>query len=223
MLFHLQGHIKETPETVELRKEVNYSREQTRIQCKQLHDIDMRMKQNEQSLMLKEQELQQLLEELYIQEIYADNALETAIVNTTPNRPTTPSGNLLNMSTFKMHSPNSINHLLNSSQNRQASGTNNTNNVVHLHHNDMHNESSHQNETIDSFENGNTNNNELNMTHDRERMVELIINERNSFNNSNIDFMQQQQQKQLTMENALGKLTTQLLLRIEFLKCQGNI
>lgn len=159
--------------------------------------------------MLKEQELQQLLEELYIQEIYADNALETAIVNTTPNRPTTPSGNLLNMSTFKMHSPNSINNLLNSSQNKQAlsatKNNNNNNNVVHLHHADLHNESSHQNETIDSFENGN-NNNEANLTHDRERMVELIINERNSFNNSNIDFMQQQQ-KQLTMENAFGKLT----------------
>lgn len=164
----------------------------------------MRMKQNEQSLMLKEQELQQLLEELYIQEIYADNALETAIVNTTPNRPTTPSGNLLNMSTFKMHSPNSINNLLNSSQNKQALSAAN-NNVVHLHHADLHNESSHQNETIDSFENGH-NNNEANLTHDRERMVELIINERNSFNNSNIDFMQQQQ-KQLTMENAFDQQT----------------
>lgn len=75
----------ESSETVELRNEVNYSREQTRIQCKQLHDLDLRMRQNETSLMVKEQQLQQLLEELYIQEIYADNALETAIT-TTPNQ-----------------------------------------------------------------------------------------------------------------------------------------
>lgn len=63
----------ESPETLELRKEVNVSREQTRLQCKQLHDLDLKMRQNEQSLMLKEQQLQQLLEELYIQEIYSDN------------------------------------------------------------------------------------------------------------------------------------------------------
>jgi len=75
----------ESVETVELRNEVNYSREQTRIQCKQLHDLDLRMRQNEQSLMVKEQQLQQLLEELYIQEIYADNALESAINTNTTN------------------------------------------------------------------------------------------------------------------------------------------
>lgn len=190
----------ETPETEELRKEVNYSREQTRLQCKQLHDLDMRMKQNEQNLMSKEQELQQLLEELYIQEIYADNVLETAITNTntTPNRPTTPSGNNLsgmNMSSFKLsaNSPNSVNNLV---------SMNNKSSMVNLHHDqDAHNESSGmQNETMDSFEN-----NENNITHDREKMVELIINERNSFNNSNIDFMQQQ--KRIAMENALDHHT----------------
>ena len=63
----------ECPEVVELRKEVNNSREQTRIQCKQLHDLDLKMRQNEQNLMLKEQELNQLLEQLYVQEVYTDN------------------------------------------------------------------------------------------------------------------------------------------------------
>lgn len=66
----------ETPETAELRKEVTLSREQTRLQCKQLHDLDAKMRSNEHNLMMREQQLQQLLEELYIQEIYADNALE---------------------------------------------------------------------------------------------------------------------------------------------------
>ena len=66
----------ECPEVVELRKEVNNSREQTRIQCKQLHDLDLRMRQNEQTLMLKEQELNQLLEQLYVQEVYTDNVHE---------------------------------------------------------------------------------------------------------------------------------------------------
>jgi hypothetical protein len=71
----------ETPETLELRKEVTLSREQTRLQCKQLHDLDAKMRSNEQTLMVREQQLQQLLEELYIQEIYADNAWEKAITN----------------------------------------------------------------------------------------------------------------------------------------------
>lgn len=69
----------ETPETAELRKEVTLSREQTRLQCKQLHDLDAKIRTNEHSLMMREQQLQQLLEELYIQEIYADNALEKAL------------------------------------------------------------------------------------------------------------------------------------------------
>lgn len=63
-------------ETMQLRKEVSLSREQTRIQCKQLHDLDAKMRLNEQSLALKEQQLQKLLEELYIEEMYADSALE---------------------------------------------------------------------------------------------------------------------------------------------------
>ena len=151
----------ETPETVELRNEVNYSREQTRLQCKQLHDLDMRMKQNEQSLMAKEQQLQQLLEELYIQEIYADNALETAITGA-PAAPPTNTTNF-NMSTFKMSnsSPNSsIGQLmLNKAEEQQQQLPN---------------------DTVDSFEND-----------AQEKMVELIINERNSFNNSSIDFIQQ--------------------------------
>ena len=83
----------DSPETMELRKEVNMSREQTRLQCKQLHDLDLRMRQNEQSLMMKEQQLQQLLEELYIQEIYADNAIESAITNTK----NTSSNNTINL------------------------------------------------------------------------------------------------------------------------------
>ena len=70
-------------ETLELRKEVSLSREQTRVQCKQLHDLDARMRLHEQSLAQKEQQLQQLLEELYIQEMYADDAVEAAILNTT--------------------------------------------------------------------------------------------------------------------------------------------
>jgi hypothetical protein len=79
--------LNETPETIELRQEVYMSREQTRLQCKQLHDLDLRMRQSEQSLMLKEQQLQQLLEELYIQEIYADNALESVINQNADNVP----------------------------------------------------------------------------------------------------------------------------------------
>lgn len=66
----------ECPEVFELRKEVNSSREQTRIQCKQLHDLDLKMRQNEQNLMLKEQELNQLLEQLYVQEVYTDSNQE---------------------------------------------------------------------------------------------------------------------------------------------------
>ncbi|RNA22567.1 hypothetical protein BpHYR1_046939 [Brachionus plicatilis] len=66
----------ECPEVVELRKEVNNSREQTRIQCKQLHDLDHKMRQSEQNLMLKEQELNQLLEQLYVQEVYTDYGQE---------------------------------------------------------------------------------------------------------------------------------------------------
>lgn len=73
-----------TPETAELRKEVALSREQTRLQCKQLHDLDAKMRSNEHNLMMREQQLQQLLEELYIQEIYADNAFEKALTNTNP-------------------------------------------------------------------------------------------------------------------------------------------
>ena len=156
----------ETPETLELRNEVNYSREQTRLQCKQLHDLDMRMKQNEQSLMAKEQQLQQLLEELYIQEIYADNALETAITGAPPASTTATTANTtnFNMSTFKLSnsSPNSsIGQLmLNKAEEQQQQQL--------------------PNDTVDSFEND-----------AQEKMVELIINERNSFNNSSIDFIQQ--------------------------------
>lgn len=62
-----------------------------------------------------------------------------------------------------------------------------------------------QNETIESFENEN------NCTHDREKMVELIINERNSFNNSNIDFIQLQQQKRIAMENTLDLQTRRVI------------
>ncbi len=181
-----------TPETEELRKEVNYSREQTRLQCKQLHDLDMCMKQNEQSLMSKEQELQHLLEELYIQAIYADNALESAITNTV-NRPTTPSGQQhLNMSTFKLNSsssPSSINNVMNGGNSRN-------NSAVNLQQESMLNVTAGglANETVDSFENEN------NCTQDR---VELMINERNSFNSSNIDFIQIQQQKRIAMDNSV--------------------
>ena len=79
----------ETPEMAELRKEVTLSREQTRLQCKQLHDLDAKMRTNEHSLMMREQQLQQLLEELYIQEIYADNALEEAIGLSNVHHPAT--------------------------------------------------------------------------------------------------------------------------------------
>lgn len=72
----------ESPETLELRKEVNLSREKTRMQCKQLHDLDLCMRQNEQSLMSKEQELHQLLEVMLVEEIYTENALEKAITST---------------------------------------------------------------------------------------------------------------------------------------------
>jgi hypothetical protein len=67
----------DTAETIELRKEVSLSREQTRIQCKQLHDLDAKMRLSEQNLLLKEQQLQQLLEDLYVQEIYADNVIDS--------------------------------------------------------------------------------------------------------------------------------------------------
>jgi len=182
-----------TPETEELRKEVNYSREQTRLQCKQLHDLDMCMKQNDQNLMTKEQELQNLLEELYIQEIYADNAIESAIISTA-NRPTTPSGQLhLNMSTFKLNnssSPSSINNVMN--------GNSKNNSVINLQHESSLNltggGSGFPNETIDSFENEN------NCTQDR---AELIINENKSLN---VDFTNMHQQKKITIEkfNTLG-------------------
>lgn len=78
--------VSETPETAELRKEVTLSREQTRLQCKQLHDLDAKIRSNEQSLMIREQQLQQLLEELYIQEIYADNALEKALTTSSQDQ-----------------------------------------------------------------------------------------------------------------------------------------
>lgn len=200
-----QDNSSETPETEELRKEVNYSREQTRLQCKQLHDLDMRMKQNEQNLMEKEQEVQQLLEELYIQEIYADNVLETAITNTTPNRPVTPSGSnnnnsnsSFNMSTLKLNNSNS------SPNNFGLSGS--KSNIINMQEQQQQQlqQADGQNETVESFENEN------NCTHDREKMVELIINERNSFNNSNIDFIQLQQQKRIAMENTLGKFSCKI-------------
>lgn len=88
------------PEVDEFRREVNVSREQTRMQCKQLHDLDLRMRQSEQSLMSREQELQQLLEQLYIQEIYADNAIESAITSTPASSTTTST------STCKSPTPN---------------------------------------------------------------------------------------------------------------------
>jgi len=50
------------------------------------------------------------------------------------------------------------------------------------------------NDTVDSFENEN------NVTQDRDKMVELMINERNSFNNSSIDFIQMQ--KRIAIENS---------------------
>jgi len=138
--------------------------------------------------------IQQLLEELYIQEIYADNAIESAITSTA-NRPTTPSGQQhhLNMSTFKLNSsssPSSINNVMNG-----GCGTSKNNSFVNLQQENILNLTGGglPNETIDSFENEN------NCTQDR---VELIINERNSFNSSNIDFIQIQQQKRIAMENS---------------------
>lgn len=181
--------VNETPESRELKKEVNYSREQTRLQCKQLHDLDMCMKQNEQSLMGKEQELQQLLEELYIQEIYADSAIESGISGGS-NRPVTPSGQV-NMSTFKLSggsASSTVNNLM--SQLHGDSVMNLTGGGGGLP----------MNETVDSF----GDNNENNCTQER---VELIINERNSFNSSNIDFIQIQQQKRIAMENTLENQT----------------
>ena len=130
----------ETPETAELRKEVNCSREQTRLQCKQLHDIDVRMRHKEQSVAAKEQEVQRLLEELYIQEIYAEGAIEAAI-------------------------------------------------------------GASENEAVDAGEHGDE---RARGARGRERMVELIINERNSFNSSHVDFVQLQQ-KRLTMDGVLGE------------------
>lgn len=73
--------MSDSPEIIELRKDVNQSREQTRIQCKQLHDLDLRMRQNEQNLMLKEQELNQLLEQLYVQEVYTEEAKTPIVEN----------------------------------------------------------------------------------------------------------------------------------------------
>lgn len=198
--------LSDTPETEELRKEVNYSREKTRLQCKQLHDLDMRMKQNEQNLMSREQELQQLLEELYIQEIYADNVLETAITNTTPNRPTTPSSNHNVLSTFKTSS-NSPNNLRGGDD------------VISNPH---ENSTGVQNDTVNSFEN-NCNENNNCSTVDREKMVELIINERNSFNNSNIDFIQLQQQKRIAMENALENHTKRQMRMFNESNLEDNV
>jgi hypothetical protein len=72
-LLQTSSNLIETPETVKLKKEVNQSREQTRVQCKELHDLDLRMRQNESVLNHKENELKNLLEELYLHEIYLDS------------------------------------------------------------------------------------------------------------------------------------------------------
>ena len=88
----------------------------------------------------KEQEVQRLLEELYIQEIYAEGAIEAAI-------------------------------------------------------------GASENEAVDAGERGDE---RARGARGRERMVELIINERNSFNSSHVDFVQLQQ-KRLTMDGVLGE------------------
>jgi hypothetical protein len=72
-LLQVSSTLVETPETVKLKKEVTSSREQTRVQCKELHDLDLRMRQNESMLVHKENELKSLLEELYLHEIYMDS------------------------------------------------------------------------------------------------------------------------------------------------------
>ena len=55
-------------EMSELRQQVNASREQTRMQCKQLHDLDLQTRQSEQAIQSKESQLKQLLEQLYIEQ-----------------------------------------------------------------------------------------------------------------------------------------------------------
>ena len=86
-LLQVSSSLVETPETAKLKKEVTLSREQTRVQCKELHDLDLRMRQNESILVNKENELKNLLEELYLHEVYLDsvsgNNNETNINNST--------------------------------------------------------------------------------------------------------------------------------------------
>ena len=79
----------ETPETAKLKKEVTQSREQTRVQCKELHDLDLRMRQNESVLVHKENELKTLLEELYLHEIYLDS-VNTETINNKKNNNNNP-------------------------------------------------------------------------------------------------------------------------------------
>lgn len=58
----------DTPETLMLKREVSASREQTRLQCKELHDLDVKMRHNETLLGSRENTLRSLLEELYLNE-----------------------------------------------------------------------------------------------------------------------------------------------------------
>lgn len=58
----------DTPETLMLKREVSASREQTRLQCKELHDLDVKMRHNETLLSSRENTLRSLLEELYLNE-----------------------------------------------------------------------------------------------------------------------------------------------------------
>lgn len=71
----------DTPEVIKLKKEVSISREQTRVQCKELHDLDLRMRQNESQLTTKEQTLKSLLEDLYVQETFSGDTRMSSNTN----------------------------------------------------------------------------------------------------------------------------------------------
>ncbi len=68
-MVDINNSSQNTPETMKLKNDIYQSREQTRVQCKELHDLDLRMRHNDSLLINKEFELKQLLEELYLYEL----------------------------------------------------------------------------------------------------------------------------------------------------------
>jgi hypothetical protein len=149
---HLTTNESSSPEIDEFRKEVNMSRETSRLQCKQLHDLDLLNKQNDQSLKSRETELQQLLEQLYIQEVYTDKAIEDAIKNTPETSSTTTTAilstanNNNNNNNITCKSPSNLIANFNKS--------NSINKISEINHNqtNQHQNHHHQHSSSDTFD-----------------------------------------------------------------------